>query len=223
MLTRNYRRLFVSALAIVAVVLGSTGLAGCGKGSRKNVKIEGVDGPYVNFVDNKFTLSVVIRNLEIDFGASYPIPNMPSSYMQVGPDFQTNGYMIGIGIDIGDLVKLAGDDNIGILDPTALPGGRPLPGVVAGELPGFAAELPKLRNVAFYVGQDLFGVFVPVRLPIKDLIVTHRFYDGSGARIGNISVVGQDANKENSGFLLLINLKGRVGQIIAAHQAGLLR
>jgi hypothetical protein len=198
---------------ILAIAL-AVAATGCGKGSNKNIKIDGVDGPRVNFVDGKLTLAVVLKGLQIDYGIRIPIPKMPDSYLEVGPDFQSNGYMINIGIDPEDVKALAGDA-INQLDPTALPGGRPLPGVAAGELPGMAIQVPKWHDLVFYVGASLFGVFVPVNLPWQNYIGTFRFYDGANDPIGNISVVGKDTSGANSGFLLLINLRGKVGRLIA--------
>ncbi|MBL7717037.1 MAG: hypothetical protein JNL01_16350 [Bdellovibrionales bacterium] len=187
-------------------------VSGCGRGSNKNVKIDGVDGPRVNFVDNKFTMALTLTQVQFDVGTRIPIPKLPNSYVEVGPDFATNGLLISIGIDARDLVAMAGGQ-AALLDPTTLPGGRPLPGVAAGELPGLAVQVPKWNDIVFYLGTALFGVFVPVNLPWKDYMGTFRFYDGAGDRIGNLSIVGQDSNGRNSGVLLLINLAGKVGKL----------
>jgi hypothetical protein len=202
------------ARSLMAVALMGVALMGCGKGSSKNVVIDGVDGPKVNFVDNKLTMAVVIKNLNIDFGTRIPVPHMPNSFLEVGPDLQSNGFLINIGLDAADVKALAGNA-INTLDPTTLPGGRPLPGVAAGQLPGMAIEIPKLDHLVFYAGPEVFGVFVPVKLPFKNYIGTFRFYDGTGTAVGNISIVGEDTASLNSGFLLLVNLKGKVGNLIA--------
>jgi hypothetical protein len=198
---------------MMAVVALSAAGTGCGKGQSKNIKIDGVVGPNVNFIDNKLTLSVVLTKASIDFGARIPVPYMPNSYLEVGPDFQTNGYLIAIGVDARDVVALA-RDYVNLLDPNTLPGGRPLPGVAQGELPSLAVQVPKLNNIVFYMGPQIFGTFIPVKLPFKDYMGTFRFYDGAGDPIGNISVVGADQASENAGFLLLINLRGKVGNLV---------
>jgi len=196
------------ALALV-VSLG----IGCGKGSSKNVKIDGVDGPRVSFVDGKLTLAVILKNAQIDFGVRVPLPYLPNSFLEVGPDFQTNGYLINLGVAAADVIALA-KDHLQSLDPLTLPGGRPLPGISDGFLPGIAVQVPKLNDLSFYIGPTLFGAFIPVNLPWKDYMGTFRFYDGAGDSIGNISIVGKDANDRNSGFLLLLNLQGKIGQLI---------
>lgn len=201
------------AIAIAVSTMLVAVASGCGKGSSKNIKIDGVDGPKVNFVDNKLTMAVVLKNVQLDVGARIPVPHMPNSYLEMGPDFQSNGLMINVGVDANDVKALAGNSS-NLLDPTTLPGGRPLPGVALGQLPGMAIQVPKLENLVFYAGPEVFGVFVPVRLPWKDYMGTFRFYDGSGDQIGNISIVGTDAQDKNSGFLLLVNLRGKVGKLI---------
>lgn len=209
----NKRNLAKLPKTAATLLLGfSLALSGCGKGSGKNVAIDGVDGPHVNFIDNKLTMTVVLKNVGLDFGTRIKIPNFPNSYLEVGPDFQSNGYLLAIGIDSKDLQKMVGG-GAELLDPTLLPGGRPLPGVIDGRLPGMALYAPKLANLTLYLGPAVLGVFVPVKLPLKEHIATFRFYDGAGLQVGNVSVVGQDTTGANSGFLLLINLKGRVEKI----------
>ena len=55
----EWRYVPISDLAVLMMAAVATGISGCGRGSKKNIKIDGVDGPFVNFVDGKFTLSVV--------------------------------------------------------------------------------------------------------------------------------------------------------------------
>jgi hypothetical protein len=219
----NYKGVYMNKLSsgsflkpivvLVSVFTLSIGATGCGKGSNKNIKIDGVAGPYVNFVDGKLTMSVILTKVQFDYGTRIPVPYMPNSYLEVGPDFQSNGFMINIGMDPQDLKTLL-KDNIALLDPQTLPGGRAIPGIAEGFLPSMALQVPKWDNLVFYAGANLFGLFVPVNLPWKDYMGTFRFYDGSNTPIGNISIVGKDSNNRNSGFLLLINLKGKVGQLM---------
>jgi hypothetical protein len=204
----------IKKAGLILAFLSVSTLSGCGQGSSKNPVIPNVTGPNVNYVSGIFTLSTTITNLSIDTGVRLPIPNLPNSYLEVGPDLQTNGYMINLGISAADLKTLIAN-NATVLDPTTLPGGRPLPGVSAGQLPGFGVQVPQLDNVAFYVGSTVFGVFIPVSLPWQSVIGTYRFYDGTGTQIGNLSAVGTDTTGKNSGILLLIDLNGTVGQIVS--------
>lgn len=214
--SERFKSRFAICLAAIAIVGMSGSLAGCRKTDPRNVKIPGVDGPFVNVVDNKLLLTAVLRDVQIDYGARIPIPKMPMSYLEVGPDFASNGYLINIGLDVND-VKALTKDHIHVLDPHALPGGRPLPGVADGELPGLAVQVPRLRDTVFYFGDSILGTFINVPFPkeLKGIMATSRFYDAVGTRIGNISVVGGDENNDHSGFLLLLNLKGKVGQVMA--------
>ncbi len=206
------RRPGMTRLLIIALV-SALAATGCGKGSKKNVKIPNVKGPYVSFIGGILTMSVVLEQVQIDYGLRLPVPKMTGSFLEVGPDFQSNGYLITIGLDPQDVKRLA-KDSINLLDPTALPGGRPIPGVAKGELPALAIEIPKWHHLVIYAGNEVFGIFVPVKLPWQDYMGTFRFYDPENVPIGNISIVGGDDKNEHAGFLLLLNLKGKVGQLI---------
>lgn len=202
------------ALSAVLVVASSVTLAGCGKGQNKNIRIDGVKGPTVNFVDNKLLLNLTLEGLAIDFGTRIPIPNLDASVIEIGPDLQSDGYLISVALDVKDVQKLS-KNAIGFANPVALPGGRPLPGVAEGQLPAVAVTLPKKGDdIVVYAGPTVIGVFVPVKLPWKDYMGTFRFYDGAGDRIGNLSIVGQDQNGANSGVLILVSLNGKVGKLV---------
>lgn len=111
------RPFMTTLLAVSALTFATTG---CGKGSGKNIKIPGVDGPRVAFVDNKMTLWVVVQGLAIDIGARVQIPHTANSFLEVGPDLQSNGSLFSIGIDIADIKKLSGN-GVNVLDPLTLP------------------------------------------------------------------------------------------------------
>jgi hypothetical protein len=189
--------------------------SGCGKGSGQNIKIDGVTGPNVTFVNGQFLMSVGLTNVNLEGGGRFPIPHMPNSFVEVGPDLQSNGMLISIGLDPNDLNELTGG-NVNLLPPQTLPGGRALPGVSGGQLPAVAVQVPKWDNMVFYVGPQIFGVFVPVKLNMQGYMATFRFYDSNNKQVGNISLVGEDTNKENAGFLVLIPIKGQVQQIMKA-------
>jgi hypothetical protein len=64
--------------------------------------------------------------------------------------------------------------------------------------------------MSFYIGPKLFGIFIPLHnLGIGSSILTARYYTGS-ARIGNISLIGEDANGQNSGLLLMLDMGASV-------------
>ncbi len=173
-------------------------LPGC-KGS--NTKIDGVDGPKAVYQNNVISISMIFKNLSIDAGASIPIPKYPNSSFQIAPDLQSGGTLLSLSISVPDYLNVGGAG----LDPQALPGGRPLPGVDGGALPAIAVKIPALNNSVLYVGPDVIGLFVPFRVNTNGAIITSRFYNDDGDRIGNLSLVGADANGENSGILLLMD------------------
>lgn len=206
----------VSSLAVVCVIL----VGGCGQGSGKNVKIPGVEGPKVNFIEDQMLLSVALTEAKIDFGARFPFPKMEKSFIEVGPDLQTGGYLIQVGVSLSDLALVLKNE-VQSMVPRALPGGRPLPGVIEGELPALALSVPRLNHMVFYVGEAVFGFFIPVQFPIqmKGFMATHRFYDVEGTSIGNLSVVGGDTQNQNGGILVLIRIQGKVSNAMSQTQA----
>jgi hypothetical protein len=206
---------------VTAALLVATA-ASCKGGTGQNVAVEGIDGPHVTFVDGKFMMTVVFKQVDFDGGIRVPLhpQKLPNSYIEIGPDFQSNGLLLVLAVDVNDIAILTGGAVIP-LDPLTLPGGRPLPGVSTGWLPGLAVVVPRWRNTAFYVGKSLFGAFIPMPIPLQQIIGTFRFYDGQGNRVGNLSIVGQDEEKKNSGILVLIDLKGAVGNKVKDAQKSL--
>ena len=110
-----------------------------------------------------------------------------------------------ISISLKDIL----DGNLDQLDPMTLPGGRNLPGVSGGSLPAVAFSIVKFNNMSFYLGKDIFGIFVPVKVGVDGAIASFRYFIGD-KKAGTISLVGNDANGENAGVLLMLNMKGQV-------------
>lgn len=175
----------------------------CGDGgSAKNIQIPGVVGPKVTLLQDNILISMVFENINIAGGLRYNIPKYDNSYLEISPDLQSNGTLMAVSISLQDVFN--GD--LDQLDPQALPGGRPLPGVVDGRLPAVAFTIEKFKNMSFYLGSSVFGMFIPLKkLDIGGSIVTARFYTGK-TRTGNISLVGEDTNGENAGFLLMLDM-----------------
>jgi hypothetical protein len=189
--------------SIAGLMIMTASLTGCGGGNNKNPDVAGVKYN-ATFVDGYFLLSVAFKNLQLDGGGRFALDpkKLPNSYAELGPDFQSNGTLLVVGLAAKDVLNASGTS---IFDPHTLPGGRPLPGVTAGVLPGMALNLgDKLGNLSVYFGNGAFGVFVPVKLGCKDVIATFRFY-ADNARVGNISLVCEDASGKNGGFLALVN------------------
>ncbi len=193
--TKNFLLTMLIALSVFST--------SCGDGSSSaNLQIPGVKGPTVTMQQDNVLISIVMENLELQGGLRYSIPKYQHSYIEISPDLQSNGTLLSVYISLKDVF----DGNLDLLDPQALPGGRPLPGVASGKLPAVAFTIQKLRNVSFYLGPKLFGIFMPINLDIgTNNIISARFYSGK-IRAGNLSMVGKDEMGENSGFLLLLDM-----------------
>ncbi len=196
--------LLLSSLLVLGVFSTS-----CGKGAGgTNVAIPGVSTSSITLNNDSVLISFVFQNIQLDGGLRYNIPKYPNSYLEISPDLQTAGTLMSINIAIKDVAKA----QVQGLDPQALPGGRALPGVASGRLPAVAFTIQKFHGMSVYVGPKLFGVFIPLNnLGIGNAIVTARYY-ASNTRVGNISLVGSDANGENSGILLMLDLSSSVAQ-----------
>ena len=173
--------------------------------SNYNLEIPGVDGPHITLLGDVVLISVVFENIQLDGGLRYNIPKYPNSYIEISPDLQSYGTLMSISISVDDIFAGGMDQ----LDPQTLPGGRPLPGVATGRLPAVAFSIEKFRNMAFYLGPKLFGVFIPVKnLNMQGAMLSSRFYS-NGKRTGNISLVGEDTNEKNGGFLLMLDMNSQ--------------
>lgn len=201
-------------LFVISAVMGASLLAtSCGSGSSaSNIKIPGVNNLGVSLVQDNMLVSMVLAKVTLDGGLRYNIPKYPNSYMELSPDLQSSGTLLAISISLKDILNTS----LQTLDPIALPGGRALPGVSGGRLPAVAFSVSAFKNMTFYLGPKLFGIFIPVEsLGSISAIITSRYYAGT-TRVGNISLVGNDANGENAGLLLMLDLNPTVKKQINA-------
>lgn len=185
----------------VAVLMAIT-LSACGsKGGGVNPSIDGITGPDVELVNGRLVLSMVFNNIQLDGGATIPIPKYPNSSVQVGPDFQSAGTLLVLTVAVTDFL---GDKGT-FFDPQTLPGGRPLPSVASGVMPAIAIQVPQLFNSVFYVGPEVLGFFVPFnKLDLAGSILSFRFHNKAGEPVGILSLVGSDAAGKNAGILALM-------------------
>lgn len=201
--------MFSKTKALVFSAVVSLGLltTSCGDGtSSQNIQVPGVNGMSVTLVQDNVLISMVFENIQLDGGLRYNIPKYPNSYLEISPDLQSAGTLMAINLSLKDVL----DTKLQMLDPATLPGGRSLPGVAGGRLPAVAFSIEKFKNMGFYIGPKVFGVFIPLKnLGIGNSIITARYYTGSN-RIGNISLVGEDANGENAGLLLMLDMSQQV-------------
>lgn len=200
----SFKKSFSVLACLTSILLLITS---CGSGtSTRNLQIPGVDGPRVTLSGDNVIVQMAFENIQFDGGIRYAIPKYKNSFVEVAPDLQSAGTLMTVSVDLDDVFS----GNLGVLDPLKLPGGRPLPGVAGGSLPALAFSVEKFKNMAFYIGPDVFGLWVPVNgIKMNGSIITSRFYTDN-LRIGNLSIVGEDQYGENSGFLLMLDLKGSI-------------
>lgn len=189
-------------LATIAT-LGFT--TSCGKNDASNIDIAGVKGPTISLLQDNIMITAVFENIQMDGGLRYNIPKYKYSFLEISPDLQSSGTLMQVSVSLKDIL----DEDLGKLDPQKLPGGRNLPGVTSGSLPAVAFTIEKFKNMTMYAGKDVFGIFLPVNVGVDGAIASFRYYIGE-KRAGTISLVGADANGENSGVLLMLDLKGQV-------------
>lgn len=200
----------VPASIVSTVLLTLTLLVtSCGGDSGKNIQLPGLKGPNLNLFEDKVLISMVLEDAVVDGGIRYELgksfPQYANSYVEVGPDFESGGTLIVFGISLQDVFH----GGVEQLDPMTLPGGRPLPGIASGMLPAAAFTIKQWANMSLYLGPDVFGLFVPIKYgnDVPSAILTWRYYVGD-KRVGNLSFVGPDNTGENSGVLLMLDLKG---------------
>jgi hypothetical protein len=192
------------ALAMLAIT-SLTFTTSCGKNDSSNIEIAGVKGPKVSLLQDNLLISMVFENIQLDGGLRYNIPKYKYSYLEISPDLESAGTLMSISVSLKDII----DGGLTQLDPQKLPGGRNLPGVASGSLPAVAFSIEKFHNMSFYLGKEVFGIFVPVNVGVDGAIASFRYYI-SEKRAGTISIVGKDADGQNSGILLLLDIKGQV-------------
>ncbi len=197
---KKWKSTFLTLSMILTLGFASS----CGNNSGKNIEIAGVKGPNVTLMQDSLLVSMVFENVQMDGGLRYNIPKYKYSFLEVSPDAESNGTLMMISISLQDLVGGGLDQ----LDPQKLPGGRNLPGVSTGSLPAVAFSIEKFNNMSFYLGKDVFGIFVPSTVGVDGAIASFRYYVGSKAA-GTISLVGNDENGENSGILLMLNINAQ--------------
>lgn len=194
----------LATTALSATLLFSTS---CGNGtSSQNIQIPGISKTSVQLIQDTVLISMVFSDIQLDGGLRYDIPKYANSYVEIGPDAQSNGTLVAFNISITDVLN----KKLQALDPTSLPGGRPLPGIVGGRLPAVAFSIEKFPGVVVYLGPQFFGIFLPTKdLGIGSNIITARYYTGN-KRIGNMSIVGVDSTNKNSGVLLLLDMNANI-------------
>ncbi len=205
-----------SFILVGGIVLAST-LSSSQQVSAMEMELDvpGMQGPYIMLEDNTLNISLVIEQLSLDGGFRKDIPQYRDSYIEFTPDAGSEGMMVSMQFSIDNFfnTELYGEKR------QKLPGGRALPGVPFGRLPGVRLSIDALNGTTFYLNKKFFGVFIPLSFDIgTNNIVTFR-YHSKGRRAGNISLVGADEYGENSGLLILLDIKKQTREALQARQA----
>ncbi len=179
-------------------------LVSCGSGEGSfNLDIPDVRGPKVKITENNLLISMVFENITAGSGLRYSIPKYPNSQIQISPDLHSSGAHMVLQLAKKDLLATP----LAKMAPQYLPGGRPLPGVDLLPMIGFSVE--QFRHIAIYQGQKQLAIWIPLQsLNLKDNILSASYYNNN-QKLGELSLVGEDKNGENSGMLLSINLSHR--------------
>lgn len=197
----NWKKTFLTIAAASSLFFATS----CGQNDTSNIEIAGVKGPTVSLLQDNMLISLVFENVQLDGGLRFNIPKYKYSYLEISPDLQSNGTLMSISVSLKDIME----GGLEAQEPQKLPGGRNLPGVASGSLPAVAFSIEKFHNMSFYLGKENFGIFIPAELGVDGAIASFRYYVNQ-KRAGTISVVGKDQNGENSGILLMLDMKGAI-------------
>jgi len=193
---------FITLLCLCALPF----LAACGsKEAEGEAGIEGVSRYRFSISEGRATLSVVFEKLTIDAGARIPLVRPEGAFVELGPDFESNGTLFAISVPLTSLLGNNGD-----LPLVGLPDGRPLPGIRDGVLGAVAVKFPALGVTYLYMGEDVFGIFFPVDLPNLPVMVTTRIRDEKGNLLGILVGVPKGSKGTMSGVLFLFPVEGSV-------------
>lgn len=195
------------SLFSVFLVLASLLFTSCGPDGG-NIQIPGVDGPYTSIDGDKVVLSATFKNVQTVGEIVYDVPEYPNSSLRIGPGSE-QGTIFELKVAAQDILDVDPDT----LDPQTLPGGRALPNVVGGSLPAVAFQVEEFNNIVVYVGKEVFGLFIPVKLGVQGTIASYRYFIDE-EKAGTISIVGADENNENAGILLLLDLDATAREML---------
>lgn len=195
-------RLFSFSFFIMATLFFSSS---CGQSGR-NPRIEGVRGPFFDLSSDYVLMSMQFEKINLNGGAR--VPFMKKSFVDVVPAQDGEGTMMQIALHIEDIES----EDFRFAPPQTLPGGRPIPGIIGGQLPAVAVNVPSFADTTFYIGPKVLGAFVPVKLE-TNLSGSFRLWQGNKS-IGLLHLIGQDENQENAGMAIMINWSKEEAKIL---------
>lgn len=168
-------------------------------GTGTNIVIPGVKGPNLNLTNTHVLITAVFENLNLGVGLRYKIPGSKDSYVELSPDLQSSGTLLSVGLSIQDVFGGEVED----LRPMGLPGGRALPEIPGGRMPGTKFSIKNFTNMVFYLDERKYGLFFPMDITIF-MPTGFDFHVGSKV-VGRMHIISPDLSDSNSGFLLMLN------------------
>ena len=174
-----------------------------GEKAISNLKIPGLEGPFVSLVNKKILIDAVFTDKTfVKRDQKLALPKLKKSFLKIGPAMESGkGTALAFSIDINDVLE----ESRFRFGNLTLPGGRPIPGIKGGTLPAISFSVKKLHNMVFYIGFKALGLWIPLACYTKKMIITKNFVIGKKV-IGSLSLVGVDRNNKNAGVMLIINI-----------------
>ncbi len=175
-------------------------VSACGndRSSSGDGSVDGVGGFQFSIESGSARLSVAFTGLNIDNGVRVPIFGRGESYIEIGPDFESGGSLF---VAHASLKEIFG--NRKNLLKWGLPDGRPIPGIRSRYLPARVLKLPLFGNSLLYQGKDIFGIFLPVSLPLHGINISVKMRDQFGNLLGVFTAVAKAGDETSSGALFL--------------------
>lgn len=169
--------------------------------STQRGEIPGVKGPYINFVDNKLQLTILLTEVELEGGIEVPIYKTKNSFASIQQNVIDGGSMVVLKIANEDIKELL---NVEFGDSQTLPCGRPIPGIPGGVLKdAFRLDLPEEQyNLSFYYHPKLFGIYVPFNFEVPTGMISIPL-KWKGKNVGAFALIGKDGDKKASGTVFL--------------------
>lgn len=168
--------------------------------------IPGVNGPFVNVQDGHILISLELENIDLQTGLTLPVPKLEHSSITLGPAMDNNGNLRGTLIRVAFDPRDVESEDFRVVPAQTLPDGRPFPFMVDGTLPALAFHIPKAKDSTFYISEQLFGFFLPFKIPDDfDVDVNYRIRV-NGKNYGIVSLIHPDDFGEASGVVVLLTL-----------------
>lgn len=196
--------IYVSILALSMLLFSACGSR---EGEGAAGEVPGVEDFFFSMERGRATLSVVFTDLRVDAGLQVPLGTIRDSYIELSPDFQSNGMLFQVSVSLRQL--FSGGENLARF---GLPDGRPIPHIRSGSLLGRLIDIPVFNWGVLYQEEDIFGIFLPLNLNLLPLNVTVRMRDEFGNLLGVFTAIAKGDDEDISGVLFLFPVEGSTGE-----------